>query len=163
MNLKVKFIRLFGKIILTKITLPDIFKTYLLERAWFRKIFFISSGYFTTITMLFVFSETTHIIYSSQVLLFSSLINGAFFMLFLTECTVNCIHQRVNWLPEPLELFGSFLLLSLMPYVCYIYLSSFPSLFRYYHQTVYDRIVRPFARPLISLEYFILYENNTFI
>lgn len=149
-------------LISTKSSLTDIFKTYLLERAWFRKIFLICSGYFTTIIMLVVFSESTHIIDSSQVLLFSSLINGAFFMLFLTECTVNCIYQRVNWLPEPLELFGSFLLISPMP-LCLLYIFVIFSKFRYYHQTVYDRIVRPFAHPLVSVECFILYENNTLI
>lgn len=139
-------------LISTKSSLTDIFKTYLLERAWFRKIFLICSGYCTTTIMLVIFSESTHIIDSSQVLLFSSLINGAFFMLFLTECFLNFIYQRVNWLPEPLELFGSFLLISPMP-LCLLYIFVIFSKFRYYHQTVYDRIVRPFAHPLVSLEY----------
>lgn len=100
-------------LISTNTPFTDMLITYILKRAWFRKVLIVGSSYVATHTMLHIFHTTTQLIDMNQVTFISVFYSVLLFIIFMLECFSNFIGKSVNLLPEPFETFESSIISSL--------------------------------------------------
>ncbi|XP_071148340.1 uncharacterized protein [Mytilus edulis] len=100
-------------LISTNTPFMDMLITYILKRAWFRKVLIIGSSYVATHTMLLIFHKTTQLIDMNQVIFISVYYSVLLFIIFMIECLSNFIGKSVKLLPEPIETFESSIMSSL--------------------------------------------------
>lgn len=92
----------------------DMLITYILEKAWFRKILIIGSSFFSTYTMLSFISNSIQL-FDFKHEFISIVYSVLLFIIFLIECLVRCIHKDVKLLPEPIEAYELSIIMSAMP------------------------------------------------
>ncbi|XP_063411747.1 uncharacterized protein LOC134694638 [Mytilus trossulus] len=131
-------------VISTHTPFTDILKTYIRDRAWFRKILLICSSYGTTFLMIKIVSCMTGVIDSNHVVFISVLFNVLLLILFMTECFAKYNNQHMTCLPEPCEAFEVYILISPM-LLCLIHFSVKISSVLYKQLSSYDKMVRLFS------------------